>query len=138
MSKAAKRAEFVEMSERVGSPSVSMMAVPPTTMLDVIPLSEIDGEPRVRDIDLAHRLGFERPRDIRKLIERKADDLRELGAARHVARPHHNNGTTVTEYWLNQDQAIYICASSGTPTYALTSSPRTAMMRSFCIGSFKG
>ena len=32
-----------------------------------------DGEIRVRDIDLAERLGYERPRDIRKLIERMSE-----------------------------------------------------------------
>ena len=40
------------------------------TSSSTFPLTVISGEPRVYDIHLAERLGFERPRDIRKLIKR--------------------------------------------------------------------
>ena len=37
------------------------------------------GEPRARDLDIADRLGFSQPRDIRRLIDRNAEELRRYG-----------------------------------------------------------
>ncbi|MBG0811224.1 hypothetical protein IY145_17860 [Methylosinus sp. H3A] len=48
-----------------------------------IAMMEMEGEARARDLDIAERLGFERPRDIRKLIERNIAELQRYGAARH-------------------------------------------------------
>ncbi|WP_394819421.1 hypothetical protein [Sorlinia euscelidii] len=45
-----------------------------------------DGELRILDTDLAARLGFDRPRDIRKLIKRYVADLRQMGRCATVAR----------------------------------------------------
>ena len=45
-----------------------------------------DGEPRVLDLDLAERLGYERPRKIRDLIDRHMDTLIEFGKCATMAR----------------------------------------------------
>jgi anti-repressor protein len=44
-----------------------------------------EGEPRIRDLDLAERLGYERRRDIRKIIERFVN---EIGICATVAQNH--------------------------------------------------
>jgi hypothetical protein len=43
----------------------------------------VGGALRILDVDLAARLGFERPRDIRKLVERWRGELEKLGGVRH-------------------------------------------------------
>ena len=83
-------------------------------LIDGVKLTEVAGEPRVRDVDLAVRLGFERPRDVRKLIERNMDILADFGTCATVARVIRGNPTA--EYWLNRQQAIWLCTASGTPT----------------------
>lgn len=40
----------------------------------------LDGEPRVRDIELAERLGFDRPSNIRNLIQRNIKEIEALGS----------------------------------------------------------
>jgi anti-repressor protein len=77
----------------------------------IIP-NEINGEPRVRDEKIALRLEFERPRDIRKLIERNIEELQRFGTCATVARVVRRN--PVTEYWLNEEQALLIASLSNT------------------------
>ncbi|MBS1029446.1 phage antirepressor KilAC domain-containing protein [Gluconobacter albidus] len=71
-----------------------------------------DGELRVLDTDLATRLGFDRPRDIRKLIKRYEAELGKMGTCATVARVIRGNETEV--YYLNKKQAIFITAKSET------------------------
>ena len=72
-------------------------------------------EPRVRDLDVADRLGFERPRDIRKLIDRHEDELKAYGeVCATVAQTSSAGGRPGTEYWLNEPQALIICVFSET------------------------
>lgn len=59
--------------EKHGSENVPMIAEVGLTMLD--------GEPRVRDIELAERLGFDRPRVIRELIDRNIKEIEALGSS---------------------------------------------------------
>lgn len=66
-------------------------------------------EPRVRDLDLAEHLGFERPRNIRKLIGRICG---ERGVCSTVERT--VNGRPATEYWLTEAQALKVIAKSET------------------------
>ena len=75
-----------------------------------IVLSDVGGEPRARDEDIASRLGFERPRDIRKLIERNLSELESYGTCATVA--HVKRGNPVTEYWLNEEQSLLIAMLS--------------------------
>jgi len=81
-----------------------------------------DEEPRLRDVELGERLGYDRPRDIRKLIERRKNDVEfgEVNCRATVARqPVGPGGTgereyTVHEYYLTEAQALEISALSET------------------------
>lgn len=78
-----------------------------------IELTEVDGEPRARDLDIAERLGFERPRDIRKLIERNLPEIESFGVCATVARtPDQRGGRPATEYWLTEEQALLVASRS--------------------------
>lgn len=81
----------------------------PNTVTDIT-LSEVEGDPRARDLDIAGRLGFDRPRDIRKLIERNLSELEAFGTCATVARV--ARGNPVSEYWLNEEQALLISIKS--------------------------
>lgn len=75
-------------------------------------LTPIEGEPRVHDLLLAERLGFERPRAIRQIIKRNEAKLLKLGGCHTVERLVEGNLTN--EFYLNQKQAIFICMKSET------------------------
>lgn len=93
-----------------GSSSVNGQALPK------ILLTEIKGEPRARDLDIAERLGFDRPRDIRKLIERNASELATFGVCATVAQTSGaRGGRSATEFWLNEEQALLIATVSDAP-----------------------
>jgi len=78
-----------------------------------------DDEPRIRDVDLATRLGFERPRDVRKLVERIWPENRRPHVRATVARTSMPRGGerefTVWEYWLTEAEALKLTARSETP-----------------------
>lgn len=50
-------------------------------------LTPINGEPRVHDLHLAERLGFDRPRKIRDIIKRNHDKLLNFGGVPHGGAP---------------------------------------------------
>jgi len=75
-------------------------------------LTPINGEPRVHDLILAEKLGFERPTKIRDMIKRNADKLRAFGPLPAVERV--INGGNAREFYLNQKQSIFICMKSET------------------------
>lgn len=80
-------------------------------------LTPIENEPRIRDIDLAERLGFDRPVKIRELIKRHEKKLNEISHLPTVGRCIKiGNGALreLREYYLNQKQAIFICMKSET------------------------
>jgi len=79
---------------------------------NTLTLTPINGEPRVHDLHLAERLGFDRPRDIRKIIKRNEAKLLNFGGCATVARVVEGNETT--EFYLNQRQAIFLCMKSET------------------------
>ena len=76
-----------------------------------------NAEPRMRDLDLAERLGYEHQRNIRKLIAdlRRAGklndlhhrDIQERAPGQVAARPER-------EYWLTEAQALKVVAKSET------------------------
>ena len=75
----------------------------------------MQGELRILDTDLAERLGFERPRDIRKLIKRYEFDLAKMGVCATVAQTSGEaGGRPAAAYYLNKKQAIFITAKSDT------------------------
>lgn len=96
-----------------------------------------DDEPRVRDVDLAGRLGYEEPRAIRKLIRRMVDDgeISEPSMRDAVSRIEKRGsiqGTeerTVREYWLDEDQALATCMLSRTPRAVEVRRAMRAMFR---------
>lgn len=107
------------MSEHIHMPSGSASEDGRYTFSGVsdIDLSEVDGEPRALDLEVAKRLGFSRDRDVRQLIERNAAELETFGRiARRSAAQLRSNGATheTTEYWLNEEQALLISALSKT------------------------
>jgi hypothetical protein len=78
-----------------------------------IGLTEIDGEPRARDLDIAERLGFERPRVIRELVIRNKSEIEAFGplAVRHGK----SRGQEFAEYWLTEEQALLVSVLSKAP-----------------------
>ena len=80
-----------------------------------------EAEPRLRDTDLAERLGYDKPRSIRKLIERNRPEIEQFGAIQtrstveRVARE--GRGTVeieAVEFWLTFDQAMLVAVLSRT------------------------
>ncbi|KAF0112172.1 MAG: hypothetical protein FD149_2472 [Rhodospirillaceae bacterium] len=72
-------------------------------------------EPRVRDLTLAERLGFTNPVTIRKLIERNRTELETHGVISTVEiTSSSKGGRPGKEYWLNEGQALVLCALSRT------------------------
>jgi site-specific DNA-cytosine methylase len=71
-------------------------------------------EPRIRDIDLAEKLGYARPRDIRKLIERLLKDgrLKDVKVCATVAQT--SGGRPGKEYHLTRNQALKVAAHADT------------------------
>ena len=82
--------------------------------MNALTLTPVDGEPRVFDLTLAERLGFEQPRDIRKLVKRNLTKLQRFGICATVAQIHPGAGRPTNAYYLNQKQAVWVCMKSET------------------------
>lgn len=80
-----------------------------------LPLALRDGEPRARDIDIGERLGFERPRDIRKLIKHNMVELERFGVCATASQTLPQGGRPTTEFWLNEEQALLVATLSNAP-----------------------
>lgn len=79
----------------------------------------INHEPRILDLRIAERLGFDRHRNIRKLIERNRDELDSFGeVCSTVEQTSEIGGRPGTKYWLNEPQTLLICMFSKTPNAA--------------------
>jgi hypothetical protein len=76
-------------------------------------VAEFEGEPRIRDLDLAERLAFDRPRKIRELIERNRVEIEGLGTCPAVGRV--ARGNQVREFYLNEEQALLVAVLSDAP-----------------------
>jgi len=84
-------------------------------MLDLA-LKEFNGEPRMRDIDIAEALGFERARNIRKLVSRYIDSLEAFGEVfRSTVERNSGVGRPEDCFWLNEQQTVFICLKSESP-----------------------
>jgi hypothetical protein len=83
--------------------------------------SDGDGEPRIRDIDLAERLGYDRPRKIRDLIGRMIEtgeilDVHVRPTVGRIPESLENApGRPATEYWLDEEQTLLVCMRSDAP-----------------------
>jgi hypothetical protein len=73
----------------------------------------VEGELRIRDTDLAVRLGFSQPRDIRKLIARHHGALSALGSL-PTCDDVVGKGQRIQAVTLNRKQAIFVTAKSNT------------------------
>lgn len=92
-----------------------------TETLSIADLAEREGEPRVRDIDLAERLGFRKSLNIRDTIARNRKELAAYGPISATVAENADpigRGRPGKEYWLNEGQALVICALSRTPKAA--------------------
>lgn len=84
-------------------------------LITLADLRKIEDEPRVHDLRLAEALGFARPRDIRKLIDRSAAELCRYGeVCATVAQTSLKGGRPTREYHLNEGQALLLCMFSAT------------------------
>ena len=76
-------------------------------------------EALIRDTDAATRLGFARPRDVRKLIERIWPENKRPNCRATVGRQSTGNGGsreyTFNEYWLTEAELLKVCARSEAP-----------------------
>lgn len=86
----------------------------------------LDDEPRVRDLDLAERLGFSRPRAIRQMIERNRAELEAYGPLATLRGK--SRGQDFTEYYPNEEQSLLISTLSNTPA---ASAVRRALITTF-------
>jgi len=78
-----------------------------------------DGQPRVRDVDLAAWLGFGQPRDIRKIIrgmtKRKLRGVHVRAAGARTSMPRGGSREIVVEeFWLTKVQALLVATQCGT------------------------
>ncbi|MGY0782108.1 hypothetical protein ACW7BC_29880 [Azospirillum argentinense] len=100
-------------------------ALVPTKPADLPPLTpdqlnDQDGEPRISDLVLAERLGMADPHMIRRLIERNRAELETYGEVSvTVTETSQKGGRPGKAYYLNEGQALVICALSRTPQAAL-------------------
>lgn len=88
-------------------------------MANVLSISDlnttVDAEPRILDVLLGERLGFERPRVIRELIERNAAEVDGYGGLPQItANPGTQGGRPSKAYYLNEPQSLLICMFSNT------------------------
>lgn len=78
-------------------------------------IAEIDREPRVLDLEMANRLGFARPREIRTMIARNRAELEQYGEVIfRAAEASRKGGRPTKECWLNEGQALLLCMFSQT------------------------
>lgn len=88
------------------------------TALTLRDLSVVSGEPRVHDIVLGQRLGFERPRKVRELIHRNFAELKRYGevSPHRGAKPQlgSKGGRPQSGFLLNEGQALLVCMFADT------------------------
>ena len=101
----------------------------------VLSLSDLrvisEEEPRLQDLKIAEALGFRRKRVIRELIVRNMAELERFGAVwrgANISVSGRGRQTEVTEYWLNEEQALLIAT--------LSDAPRAAEVRHMLIKVF--
>jgi hypothetical protein len=85
------------------------------------PSNDVD-EPRVRDTDLAERLGYDRPRKFRELVSKmvESNELPGILVRPGYGRGRNQHGETsavivTNEFWLTEREALLVCARSEAP-----------------------
>ena len=87
------------------------------TKSDIYQLAEIDGEMKIRDLDLAEKLGLKNPRDIKTIIKQNLDELQSfcpLSAMPTKVDIGLGLTRTVESFFLNEEQALLVCILSRT------------------------
>lgn len=94
-------------------------------------LIEVDGEPRVLDVDIGVRLAMAQPLNIRQQIEKHHEELEQYGPI-HTAHEMVSIGSgahrEVKVYRLTEEQALTICALSRVPKAKIV---RAGLVRTF-------
>jgi len=78
-------------------------------------LHEVNGEPAIKDIDLGKKLGYERPRDIRKLI-RRIEENGNFNGALPWSTHEIISGNETKVFYLTEKQALKVISRSETET----------------------
>jgi len=86
----------------------------PLLINDTAIFTDAEQNPYVRDIELAGKLGFTRPRKIRDMIVRHKTNLEKYGSLIQLQRDTSNGGAPAREYYLNEPQALWLIAKSET------------------------
>lgn len=76
-------------------------------------ITEINGEATIKDIESAQKLGYGRPRDIKKLIQRLCESG-FYGGATPCRTLENINGNETTVYYLNEKQTLKTISKSET------------------------
>ncbi|WP_299444617.1 hypothetical protein [uncultured Rhodospira sp.] len=79
-------------------------------------ITAVEGEPRILDTDLAVKLGYMNPRNIRTLIKRHMGRVAELGRCCTVKHRPERGGHEEERFYLNRRQALFIITQAGTET----------------------
>jgi len=78
-------------------------------------VAEVNGEPTVKDTDLAERLGYSRPTTIRELIKRMIDNG-QFGLSVPCGEVESTGGRPAYAFHLNEKQSLKVIAKSETET----------------------
>lgn len=80
----------------------------------------LEGEPRLQDLMLAERLGMTDTHSVRKMIRTNRPELEGYGSvSERKSETGPKGGRPSTAYYLNEGQALTVCALSRTPTAAM-------------------
>lgn len=77
-------------------------------------------EPRIRDVELGEWLGYSRPRNLRRLVKQFAENgdlpgiLKRSATERFRTRHGGERPATVEEFYLTEEEALFIAAKSDT------------------------
>jgi P63C domain len=85
---------------------------------DIIPFRierQDDGELRISDAEMADRLGYSTVKDFRSLVRRHAKTLNKFNVLRAVQHRNEMGGRPSFEYFLTEQQAIFVVAKSEMP-----------------------
>ncbi len=97
----------------------------------------LDGCFYVRDTALGEKLGYDRPRKIRDLINRHVDELAEYDTAPQVGAQYTKRIVAQDEtaaYYLNEDQALILIGHSDAPNAKAIKRLMMAVIQSFVRG----
>ena len=86
----------------------------PNAPFNSLTVKPVDGEPRMLDTDLAAKLGFKRPADIRDLVKRHSVELATYGIIRTARINAGKRGRPSFAFYLNKKQALLIVMKSDT------------------------